>query len=320
MGRRKKAERAEKKNKKKIVYTPIERTNAGRVTQPYKIMEKLVEKHHSELLKAEARILMAWEAGPAKEDSDGRTKVGRVKLGSDLDRHRGEEAFDILIMLRRELWTAFSEERQVAEIDRLLCRVGIRVTSEGEVYEDEKGASVFRLRKPLEVFPENVARFGLYQDPKLADCIAHFNDAQRPLLKGQDKGEAATKGKRSKKAAVPAGATSTTTPGGVEANGQSEANAQPPNGEAQSEEEATSKSPAAWRATTIDDLKLPGYVHKSLTKAGLWTLGEIETFEQANGDDWWKTAGLTDRGRELLRDAIEEFRGAHPEMFMEATA
>jgi hypothetical protein len=298
MGRKRKA--TKEKRRKRVSIEPIVRESGGRVTEPYKILEALVAKHHKHLLEAEARIAMAWDTGPAKPDVDGFVKFGRVKRGADID--RAFAAFDFWVVIRREVFDSFDSDRKHAEIDRLLCRCAVTRGSDGEIVEDEKDRSVFRLRKPVEVFPENVARYGFHQEPKLAECLARFNDSKRPLLDAAEKGAK----KRGRKFSEPA-------KGG---DGASTAD-QSPAGNGQSSESTTNghtSSGPTWREVTLDQLEIPEYVNKALTKAGLWTLGELDNYEQEHGG-MAGVPGLTDRGRELLTEAIKGYKLEHQELF-----
>lgn len=175
--------RREPKEKKlrKVNFAPIEREHGGKLTEPYKVLEAMIAKHHKELNEAETRILIGWDLGPAKPDADGFLKFGRIRKGSDVDRACAD--YDVLLVIRKEIWQSFDATRKNAEIDRLLCRVAVNRDQHGEIVVDEKGRASYRMRKPVEVFPENVARFGFHQEPKLAECLTRYNDSQRPLLK-----------------------------------------------------------------------------------------------------------------------------------------
>ncbi|MGE0538542.1 MAG: hypothetical protein AB7O68_26520, partial [Pirellulales bacterium] len=183
MARKKKTEKAKKT--KGISYKFAEAVHDGKPTEPYKLLERVLSKHHKDLVAAEARVLVAWDRGKAQPDVDGFVKTGRVRLGDDLDRNRKENPFDVLLIVRRVVYDSFTEQRKLAELDNLLCRVAPvkDPTGSGENYEDDNGRAVFRKRRPIEVFAENVARYGFHQQPKLAECLALFNDKQRGLLK-----------------------------------------------------------------------------------------------------------------------------------------
>lgn len=314
MARKRKADKERKK--KKVAVTLIERMHAGKVTEPYRVLDKLVGKHHKHLVEAEARIGLAWDEGPAKEDADGFTKFGRVRRESDLDRAR--LPFDFTLIIRREIWQSFDATRKEAEIDRLLCRCMVSRDKNGEILVDEKDRTVFRLRRPVEVFPENVARYGFHQEPKLADMLARFNDSQRPLLKEpaqrfsepahKPKAETNGKAKGGKKAAEKAAPATNGAPAEEAADNAETADAELiPIGQ-------------AARDVSIDDLeKLPDYINKALTAASLWTLGDLADYEE-RGQKIKDVPGITDRGAELLKEALVDYRIGHPEKFETAEA
>jgi hypothetical protein len=307
MGRKRKEPK--EKKRKSVAIIPIVRENAGKVTEPYRVMESMIGKHHKQLNEAEARIALAWDGGPAKPDTDGYVKFGRVKRGADLD--RAYSPFDIWIIIRREVWNSFDETRKRAEMDRLLCRCDVTRDSHGEVVVDELGRSVFRLRKPIEVFPENVARFGFHQEPKLADCLARFNDSQRPLFKEGDK----KKGKGFSEPAmgpkdVPKEPAKKSPKAKAESNGHAETN-------------GTAVSDLPWRNRPVTVLdKLPFPIQQALQNAKCGTLGAIAELEESQGA--LGLAEIKDMGSEraeMLRDLIAKYRIDHaPELAAEESA
>lgn len=287
MARRKR----EPKEKKlpEVKYEPVKREHAGKTTEPYNIMESLVGKHHRHLNEGDVRMLIGWDKGPAREDADGYVKFGRVRKGNDIDREHG--GFDYLLVIRKEVWDSFDSARKHAEIDRLLCRCGVKRTAEGEIAVDEKNRALLRTHKPVEVFPENVARYGFHQQPKLADCLERFNDRQRPLLKGDD--EAPPKKK-------------------------APAFSEPANAPAESQA-ATNGHADGWRGLGIDVLGMPNYVEKSLKEFGITTLGELEHHEQ-NGTTLTDIKGISGKGAEIIEAAVRGYRAEHAEQFQDAGA
>src|SRR3990167_2134573 len=106
------------KSRKKVNVKVLERLHAGKITGPYRIMEKMIEDHHSHL--SQAKIAIAWRFG-WKADADGRVKLGQCKKGSDLDRELNDK--DFVILLNHEAWNRadFTEAQMNALMDHELC-------------------------------------------------------------------------------------------------------------------------------------------------------------------------------------------------------
>lgn len=292
MARKRKAPKEKKPKKINILLVP--REHAGKVTEVYKTVDKLVAKYHRHLNEADARIAVAWDKGPAKDDADGYVRFGRVKRNGDLDREFAP--FDFVLIVRKELFDSFDATRREAELDRLLCRCAVVKDKNYEVVVDEKGRSQFRLRRPVEVFPENVARYGFHQEPKLGDMLAKYNDSKRPLLKDQGKQPAQ---RFSEPANKPKG------------KGKPETNGHAGNGE------AAAPAERSWRDEPINALpECPASVLEALAKNDLLTLGDVFDYADEHGNvgvDSLRGMG-TERG-ESLRAAIGRYREANPEKF-----
>ena len=58
---------AKTKKRKKVLVTPAQRMVSGQVTEPYKILEDLIDEHRADLEDAEIVILWraGWRAGPS---------------------------------------------------------------------------------------------------------------------------------------------------------------------------------------------------------------------------------------------------------------
>lgn len=169
------------KQRKRVTVKLLEREHAGKVTQPYRIMEELVAKHHQHL--AEAKIAIAWRFG-WKPDADGRLILGRCKKGSDLDRELND--YDFVILLNHEVWNSagFSEKQMRALVDHELCHCQRAIDANGEPKQDEQGRTVYRVRKhDLEEFREVVRRNGLYTADLEEFARAAIERLDQPLLK-----------------------------------------------------------------------------------------------------------------------------------------
>lgn len=288
----KRRQKAPKEKKLKAVqFRPIEREHGGKVTEPYKILDTLVAKHHKDLLEAEANILIGWDLGPAKPDCDGFIKFGRVRKGSDVD--RATAGYDILLVIRQEVFNSFDSTRKHAEIDRLLCRCAVQRDAHGEIVSDEKGRSVFRLRKPVEVFPENVARYGFHQEPKLAECLTRYNDSQRPLLK-DDKPKRA-----SRKASEPALAPGEEVPSSHLRNGRNGKT----NGEAKAPEPGS-----------LDALDMPYPIVELCQASDLRTVEDVVKFREEYGElGLAELKGMGSERADVLWSAVEKYQAEHAE-------
>jgi len=145
---------------KPVHYTlidPVDETGAV----IYARLRALISAHHDEL--RDARIALAWNTA-WKPDVDGRCTLGLCKRASDLDRELS--AFDFVIVLRREFWDAptVGEQQRNALLDHELSHATVALDRDGEPKVDERGRTVYRLRKhDIEEFGAVVARWGLYK-------------------------------------------------------------------------------------------------------------------------------------------------------------
>jgi hypothetical protein len=178
--------------RKKVNVALLEREHGGLVTTAYKLMDEIISQHHSQLWEAEAKIAIAWRFG-WKANADGRITLGQCKKGSDLD--RAMHGFDFVILLNHEVWNmaGFSEAQMRALIDHELCHAAISKDSNGELKKDEKGRTVFRIRKhDLEEFKDVVARHGLWKDD-VREFVEAANKKTLPLFDGEHEGNGAAK-------------------------------------------------------------------------------------------------------------------------------
>lgn len=144
---------------RKVAYTLL--TRASHPTE-YKLCDKLVTEHHSEL--KDARIALAW-CTSWRADVDGRITLGQCKRASDLDREL--KPYDFAILLQKDFWTNVnvSNEQRCALLDHELCHASIKLDPYNhEPIEDERGRKVYRLRKhDVEEFAEIAERHGTYK-------------------------------------------------------------------------------------------------------------------------------------------------------------
>jgi hypothetical protein len=139
----------------------IERKHAGKIVEPYRILEALVAEFHEHL--KDAKIALAWRFG-WRADADGRLRLGSCKKGSDLDRALAN--YDFVIQLNHEAWnqSGFDSEKRTALIDHELCHAQVACDTNGEPKLDDQGRTCYRIRKhDVEEFSEVVARHGCYK-------------------------------------------------------------------------------------------------------------------------------------------------------------
>ena len=143
-----------------------------RDSEPYLLLEEIVEEHHEELLSA--KIVLAWRKS-LRADVDGHLILGKCVKASDLQRELID--YDFVILLNKEVWDnpEFTVDKKKALIDHELCHAAPAEDAEtGEQKVDEKGRFVWRIRKhDIEEFREIVQRHGCYKNDleKFAEAL-----------------------------------------------------------------------------------------------------------------------------------------------------
>ena len=165
---------------KKVAYTLIDRVSV--IGHPmYSLLDELVEAHHDHL--RDARIALAW-CTSWKPDVDGRVKLGMCRKASDLDRELAQ--WDFIVLLSRAFWqndTVPPHQRR-ALLDHELCHAEVKLDMHtGEPAEDERGRTVYRIRKhDLEEFTAIVERYGTYKKD-LEEFAAALRRCRLPTFK-----------------------------------------------------------------------------------------------------------------------------------------
>lgn len=160
MARRKGAK--PKRHEKRVNFQVIpEDTKEGKPL--YAMLNRLIEKFHEEL--TNAKIVLAWALN-WKPDADGITKLGQCRKVSDLDREL--HGYDAVILLNREFFQSadpkVTDDTRKAVIDHELCHVTVVYDREGEPKVNEKGKTLYRMRKhEIEEFTEILSRYGTYK-------------------------------------------------------------------------------------------------------------------------------------------------------------
>jgi len=177
---KKKPTKNKPKKRKKVTTKLLARKHSGKITQPYRIMDGLIDQYHPHL--ADAKIAICWRFG-WNEDPDGWVKLGQCKKGSDLD--RALHKYDFVLLLNHEAWNAagFGVDKMEAVIDHELCHAAVIIDSNGEPKTDEDGRTCYRTRKhDVEEFVDVVARHGCYKRQLEQFAAVAVDKQNRPLI------------------------------------------------------------------------------------------------------------------------------------------
>lgn len=141
---------AAKAKLKKVPYRFIEPdTDEGRPL--YAVLRDLVttKPRHRELDRVHARIALAWNVSWTP-DVDGRETLGRCHKVSDLHREVSDiDAYDFVVILQQDFWTRMwvTDLHRRALLDHELCHATVVLDKHGDPVIDERGRTVFRIRK-----------------------------------------------------------------------------------------------------------------------------------------------------------------------------
>lgn len=167
------------KKRKKVTVQLLKRIHAGEVTEPYRLMEEILQRDHGHL--ADAKIGIAWRMG-WRSDTDGHMRLGQCRKRGDLDREL--DGFDFMLLLNKEAWPGLNETQKRALVDHELCHAQIVIDSDGNPKKNDRDRLVCRIKKhDTEEFRAVVERHGLWTADLEQIAQAAINDAKRPLLK-----------------------------------------------------------------------------------------------------------------------------------------
>jgi hypothetical protein len=292
MGRRRKNESdgvavAEKK-RKAVKAELIDREHAGKVVEPYRILERLLESEELFAPIRDARFVCCYQRG-WRPDADGILCRAKIRKASDLDKELGKD-FDYAILLNRELWKETKIDEEAKEIDLFheMCHAAPEMDRDGQQRMDDRGRRCWRLRKhPIQEFPEVLKKYGLKKVTglnaaalsalddvkKRTEAAAETNDAGRPLLKEAEKG--AARKPETTKAEQPA------PPAGID----------------------------AWKLHKLAVLKgkLTEKQFDALEATHLKTLGELQQKMNQHGIWWPKELGVHGRHKQAVEDAFNAY-------------
>jgi hypothetical protein len=270
--------------RKKTTLRKIGRKHAGKIVQPYAIMERLIGEVDQFAPLKNAKIVIVWKSGwrPTKDEILRHTQIRKL---TELEREIWGDQYDLCMLLHRELWQSgrfTDEEREMDIFHELLHPVAEIDDKTGDQKKDDKGRLCWRLRNhPIQRFPEEIDRYGLEKvlnldedamtavDDELsqADAQAEENDQKRPLL-------------------------------------QEAEHIASPNGAAQ--------KTGDWRRTPIDRIGLKTADVNKLRTKGLETAGELQERMQRDGL-WWNRdiSGVGEAARDRIQDVFNEFVARH---------
>lgn len=280
MGRRKSS--GEKKEKRSPVkLSAIPRKHAGKVTDPWAIMERLIKEMSEEdparFGHLENCKLKLWWTKDWKADPDGIVVGAQVCKASEVDRILVEESNgespDIFIKLPKSQWEFLGELEKEHRIFRELCRIRPAKDVNGEQKRDTKERLLWRIgRFPIQAFPEEIKRFGAERViGHWAMIAAAVETAARPLLPAFDKAEAEDAAK-----------------------------------------------PDGWKRLSIQRLELPAAVEQYVADAGCKTIGQLSKHMADHGEFWDKDMKVGGQNkprnfRAAIEDGFAEFWATHPE-------
>lgn len=288
MGRRKGSGNKIKK-RKKVTVRLIPREHAGKITEPWVLLNEIQRSNHAHL--AEAQIGMAWRMG-WRSDTDGHLRLGQCKKRGDLDREL--DGFDFIVLLNSEAWPTLNDTQKRALIDHELCHAQIVCDADGQPKYNDRDRLVCRIRKhDVEEFRCIVDRHGVWTQDLEAIAKAAINDAARPLL---------------------AESTGTTTTGPCPRGGNHE-----PDGDGDCNNcgepgvspAPTSNAPEPWRQIKIADIKglKPAEVD-ILDAEGIKTVGDWVDWPRRSGCEYTQMKNgkgrITEARYERLADAINQ--------------
>lgn len=127
----------------------------------YELLRWVRGKWHQEI--DQAKIALAF-LKKVKADRDGIRMLGRIHKASDLQREF--VAWDFVILLNEEVWRSedWTDKQKKALLDHELCHVTVSLDKTDAVRTDDKGRTLYRMRRhDIEEFRVIVRRHGCYK-------------------------------------------------------------------------------------------------------------------------------------------------------------
>ena len=165
MGRKRKEDQKKKVTPLKV--RPVMRKQAGKITEPYSILERLLEEKAVFEHIRHCRVKLWW-AKDWKVDADGIATGATVCKANEIDRNLVEENVgvketpDVFIKLAEASWQFLKEKDKERLIFHELCHVHPAKDANGEQKKDAKDRWLWRIgRHPITTFPEEISEYGL---------------------------------------------------------------------------------------------------------------------------------------------------------------
>jgi hypothetical protein len=184
-----------------IKLRPVNRKHGGKITEPYRIMERLLKDCDEFEPIRHARIRMYWRKD-WQADVDGVIVGAQCAKASDRDRllaEDGGDGVDFFIMLPEKAFPKLDDTKKEHRIYHELCHLAPSLDSNGDQKLDEKDRPMWRLKRhPIAAFPTEVERYGVdhilgHNDQMVED----LESSNLPLFADQDKEEGGPKNWRS---------------------------------------------------------------------------------------------------------------------------
>lgn len=155
---------ADKEKRVPIKLRPVARKHAGKITEPYRIMERLLDEcDEFEPIKS-AKIRLYWRKD-WQADVDGVIVGAACAKASDRERLLAEEhgeSVDLVILLPEKAWPTLDDTEKEHRLYHELCHFAPALDSNGDQKKDEKDRPQWRLKRhPIVAFGSEVKRYGV---------------------------------------------------------------------------------------------------------------------------------------------------------------
>jgi len=156
------ADTSEKRTPVKL--RPVLRKHNGKITEPWKILERLLEECECFREIKDAAFKLYWRQD-WQVDTDGVVVGAQVCKASERERLLAEEAsesLDFQILLPEKAWPTLDEVEKEHRIFHELCHCRAARDANGDQKYDSKDRPMWRLRRhPITAFHEEIERFGV---------------------------------------------------------------------------------------------------------------------------------------------------------------
>ena len=281
--------------------TPAVRMIDGKPTDPYRILQELIDEHRDDL--KEAKIEILWRSG-WRSDADGFTQMLAVKKAGDVDRALSVKA-DFAVLLNKENFPRLNDRLKTVYMHHALCHMKPMMDSDGEQKQDDKGRKMWRIvkRHDIEQFSEIVKLYGndcLQLDEEAKAAIA---DTTRPLLAEMEKS---------------GGEKSATSSGSKSRNASAAGEANDSGASTSTTTTAQDTDADGWKRLAITELQLPPAVESFVISAGYRRIGKFSEYMAEKGEFWDKDLKVGGQRkpanfREKIEEAFLDFWRDHPE-------